>query len=471
MKRKSKNVIIRPFREKLPAGQNIFEIDIPETKLDREYYFSDLEIIPSFHSQQAVELKLNDDPEFTTPVKELLTYNVTFNNPKFVEIPEFVVTEKNIASFVKTFNAHVDEYSPKYHLHLPVWFDWVDVKNENNEPYPTRMNTLIETNMEKYYDVGKTKEDVFDVLPSAAKNFPLSNNYALPSYPRENVYLRLRMIISPHTKVILRSEELIKGLGFIGHTPTNKQYHFVNDQSDFAIIVARQTPFVDFEKIATKIDIFPMSFQSPNLEIKTSHQMLLYPDKIVEELNQVLKLSARKTNFILKMGFVKETVRYRFIYPDLKSIEIRVNLPKRVATALGYEEREILSTSRPCSMRTQDIKIDFEKKSLILCLDTGPVIVSQQNYSSDNLIGSTNQWLSTLTQSETGKLKCRWNTMNYAPPINLSNLNSSQRKSGYRIIRMQLFCFDDNGNMTPLDWPCSAYIQGQLVGYECNCRP
>jgi len=471
MKRSStKNVVILPFREKVPAHQNILEIDLPESTLQREFHFSDLEIVPSYHSQQAAELKLNDDPEFTTPVSEIVNYSVTFNNARFTEVPEFTVTENSVATFVQQFNAHLEAANPRYRNLLPVWIDWVDL-TDNNELYPVRMNTLIEQNMNKYYDEGTQKDAVFNALPPSVALYSIANNYAIPSYPRENLNIRIRIFITPYAKMVLRSEELVKGLGFAGLTPSNKQYHLVNNQENITVMLATRPPMVNFEKTGMKVDVYPLPFKSPDQILITSGLMLLNPDKLVEEINQLLADAARKTNFNLRLSYVKEKQRYRFLFPDSKPVNVKVHLPKRVSAALGFEGTEITASSRSSPIRVQDIKYDNDKKALALCMDTGPVIVTQHRCTSDNLVGSSDLWLATVTPSQPGKLKCNYTGMTYAPPLNLSSLKPSVRKSGYRSVQLQLHFFNDIGKMIPLNWPCSTYMQGQLVGSEHLCRP
>jgi len=467
-KSSSRNAVILPFREKVLANQSIVEIDLPESTLQRDYYFSDLEILPSYHSQQAAELKLNDDPEFTTPVAEIMNYKVTFSTVTFKEIPEFTVTENSVSAFIRNFNAHVEASSPRYRNILPVWMDWTDL-TETGEPFSGNMNKFVEQNMLKYYDAATEKNTVFNALPTSLAQFNVTNNYAIPIYPRDNVNIRFRIFLAPYSKVVLRSEELVKGLGFSTLTPSNRQYHLVNNQDKMTLLVGDKVPLIDFEKIGMKVDVFPLPFNSPDEVLTTTGLMLLRPDKLMEDINELLTASARNTNFNLRMNYMKEKLRYRFVFPDSKPVVVKINLPKRVAAALGYENNEITAATRSTPIRSQDIKFETDKKALTLCMDTGPIIVTQHRCTSDNLVGSSDLWLATVTPCQPGKLKCNFSRLTYAPPLNLSSLKPSARKSGYRSVPLQLHVFDDNGKMQPLNWPCSTYMQGQLVGLEHVC--
>jgi len=458
-------VILRPFKTKIPAGESTFQVSIPQNFLDHDFYVSDLEIVPSYYSFQASLMKLDEDPEFVAPLAESINYKVRYN-AKFSDIRDFTSNHTEVEEYVKAFNEHLANLMPSYNNTTPAFIDWVVVDDEGNIP-STTMNYFIRQQPERFYQ--NVDEDViFNVLPQAARQVPGSNNYAFPDN-LDNV--RLRLWISPGYAVVFRSEELLAALGFQGQFKAVKlQYTLSNaTRPRYTNNISRHTPAKHFAGSKKKISVVPVNFDSPEEYILVSQLTLSKPDILADEINEALLLLSRKTNFALKLNHLRDFDKYKFDFPSSRQISVSIQLPKRVAAALGYDDDVITSTSKSNAVRINDVKFDLDKKAATLCMDTGLAIVTQKNYASYNLVGCSDHHLGTLKAHRDGKLALEGGQRTCTPKIELGALDSSSLP-GHRIVQFQVLQFDDGCKMEPLNWPCSCYVQGQLVGYRCSCQ-
>ena len=463
-----KDNVFLPFKIKLQPGGSKFHLDIPDDVLDKTFTITDLDLVPGFYSSQAAQMNLNEDAEFSAPLALPMNLKVKYRS-KYTYVPEYVGEKANVIEFIKDFNDYVEQYKPSYALRTLAFIDWVMVDGRN-KPFPDRPNDFVRHNSQALYGV-PDPVDFSNALPESASDLVEANDYVLPDNFQRHDNVRLRIWMAPYSKLVLRSQDIIDTLGFQGQIePRNKQFLLVNGNAIWRTWYARTKPQENFARVGWKIDVGPANIPSvsPKAYLMVSKAMLTKPNLLSTEVNDHLRNLEIKTNFSTSLFYTQTDGRYQFRFPDSKNVEPTVVLPKAVASTLGFVDNEVTRTTKCLPVSKDDENFDTLKLCRALTIDTAAIVLTQSNLSANNLIGSTNNYVATLKPTGVGTMSL-FKLNACTPVINFDALNPSTLPA-HRIVQFQMCTFDDERNLKPLDWPCSSYLQGMLVGKKCLCE-
>ena len=466
------NTIFLPFKLKIPEGKCHFDVDIPEHVLEHTFHFEDLDLVPGFYSMQASQMKLNYDDEYSTPFTYPFGFEMKRKKQLIPDLSEYTCNTTIIRDFMNSFNAFVDTNKPTWMKATPVIFDWVIVDAEG-KPYPTPMNRVIENDPTLFFG----KEDLSTeraYQPSIVENMPHVNKYILCDDFHTMDNLRIRIWIAPKTKLILRSSIVVDGLGFTDQLQEkNKQFILTNGDRTYKTLVALKAPLEAFSKAQFKITVtgLDVPLRTDNT-LLISNSMINQPLQVQNELNDKLEVLGDSINVKLRVFKLKEAEKYRIDFPESSNIEATLHLPKAIANTLGFSSEIITKETKSLPVSNSDGHLDILQKCRALANDTSNILVTQRNMSSSNLINSkdssTNHYVATLKPNSWGVLSL--SKLNVCiPALNLNALNPSEIP-GHRKVQFQLSTFDDYNRVVPLEWPCSSYLQGMLIGQSCVRR-
>jgi len=465
----NESVVYYPFRQHVPFGKATFELRFPKHFLNFKFYFSMLELVPAYFSFQASQMTLDNDPELKAPLAHFVAFKTHYADKKKIFESDFQqeTRDREISTFVKKFNDHFDMTKPVYVRHSPVFIDWIVV--EEGMDFSTTMNTLVKTKSETFYDNPNDVQN-YNALPLSIRNFEWVNNYILPTKLNIHQYVRLRINFAPYTKVTFSNDAQLETMGFVNRfEKKGLQYVYENDSPEIKSLVGNLAPAQMFKFSTMKSTVSPLDFTSPESILLASPEMLQKPELLVEEINILLNNLGEKTNVNLKLHFSKDENRYLFQFPANPLVNATIIMPAIVLEALGYEGmEEVNRASRPSALKSNDERYDTLKKSRALANDCGLTVVTQKHRSSCNLIGSTDHFMATLLSNDFGKMRMLKNDI-CSPTIDLVAPDGPPQY-GHADVMFELSRFTDDGILRPLDWPCSAYLQGLLVGIACSCK-
>jgi len=462
-----KDNVFVPFKVKLSPGDSKFHLDIPDNVLDMKFSVTDLDLVPSFYSMQAAQMNLNEDVEFSAPLAEPLTLKLKFRK-KYSDISDYEGKQANVVDFVKDFNEYVELNRPAYSARTLAFIDWVIV-NRENVVYAGNVNDLVRQNSELLYQV-RDPVDFLTSMPESVSDLLQINDYVLPQDFSTVENIRMRIWLAPYSRVIIRSQEIVDTLGFQGQIDVrNKQFSLNNPNAVWRTMIGKTKPQQTFAKTGWKITVGPLDIpSSPIFYLMISKAMLTKPSLLAYEVNEGLKTIETKTNFSTKLFYTPLDGRYQFRFPDSKNVDATVVLPKAVASTLGFLDNSVNRRTKCLPTAKDDDNLDTLKLCRALTIDTGAIVLTQSNLSANNLIGSTNNYVATLKPTTVGTMSLL-KLDACTPVLNLDALNPSATPA-HRIVQFQMCTFDDDRNLKPLDWPCSGYLQGMLVGQKCLCK-
>lgn len=454
-----------PFKVKLAPGESNFYLDLPDNVLDCKFTFADLDLTPSFYSLQAAQMKLNADDEFTAPLAEPMLLKIKYRK-KFTDVPEYVGENEEVKDFLNDFNSFAEQHRPGYAPRPYCFIDWVHV--DADDRVPRNLNEYVRENSERLFSVDDPVQ-FLNAWPDSLNEVSFKNDYVLPDGFENLDKLRIRICVAPYATVTLRSQDIVDTLGFAGQIEMkNRQYKISNAAGVWRPLVAKAKPKKLFDRTGWKIDIAPTDVvASPTHYLLISKAMLTKPSLLAYELNEGLKFLETKVNLSLKAFYTREDGRYQFRFPDSKNVDVNVSLPKAVASVLGFADNNVTRKTKSLPISQDDDNFDTLKLCRALANDTSAVVVTQKNWSACNLVGSTHRYLATLKPTAVGTM-CLLKLDSCTPPLKLYALNPSEIPA-HRIVEFQMSTFDDTRNMVPLNWPCSSYLQGMLVGRRCLC--
>ena len=158
--------------------------------------------------------------------------------------------------------------------------------------------------------------------------------------------------------------------------------------------------------------------------------------------------------FNLEYNNVSET--FKFIYPNNQSIKTVVYCDNDLSSRLGFGlKREITveDTSKPVQNLT--VK-EGSKKSKILSFDTGHVVVTCFNTSSNLTSVSNNQYMASLLADNAGMLTispCVGEPPSFVPP------NFEQDGNNNVPLLCNLLKFNDVGDLVPFQWKTLTLLE------------
>jgi len=146
-------IVTSTFHESVEEGCSSFTVEVPKSYDSvvlpnseirrRQFYFSDLYLIPGFYKQRAAQLglEIEEEEEKLIDLECRMTFTVSsdlykdkddrMRDVKF----QHTSAESLVDELIKTINAHFQATMPEGLLHPPLIIDWIDTNwvDEENE--------------------------------------------------------------------------------------------------------------------------------------------------------------------------------------------------------------------------------------------------------------------------------------------------------------------------------------------------
>lgn len=460
-----------PFRLRLEAGETTFKINVPRRFIDkseRKFGFECLTLMPDYYSKQAALYGMDPESETTTtvehPIKLEFRLESRFHQTDHSHTWGQTANNVHMGVVIKSLNAHFQRIKPEGRVYPPVYIDWFHLR------------TLFGDDTEGFYK-DNAKElygEEFDpvkhkiTITEEMRNFGDINTFKFPTSDDETVMsdIRLRIIMAPNTTLAFSNTDLPEFMGFgdlqLPEERVNKQVQFYNNRaSSLHIIDVQKEPSVFVARGArtSKVHVYfyAKEGESPVGYISTTRAGERKPAQLAEDYSKGISALAKSCNFNLRLQFVEEEGRFKFVYPSNPYVTINIRVPSYVAHQLGYDEIErIKPTMIPKAMFKPDVdQKDYAKKATTLVLDTGMVVVNLEQNSSQQISQFQTTMMAILEPTREGVMKINNNSM-LVPRVSVSYYNP--------VLEFVLHRFNEIGEPASLEWKVGAYIQGVLSG-------
>ena len=231
-------IVTRTFHEVVKEGCTSFTVEVPKSYDSvvlpsseirrRQFYFSDLYLIPGFYKQRAAQLGLElgeEEEEGLIDLECRMSFTVSPDLFKDVDDrwQEIKWQHTNASSLVdelmKTINAHFQATKPEGIIHSVVFVDWIDLDWMEDKEMIVEPEVVVPTATLMYYGTEEYNDDLyFNALEPSMRSVPGVNNFKFPSesFASPEVFsnLRLRIHIAPNTKMLVSTSSLLEQLGF-----------------------------------------------------------------------------------------------------------------------------------------------------------------------------------------------------------------------------------------------------------------
>ena len=469
-----------PFQTYLSAGRNKFKVSIPKKLLScsfkhqevkRKFYFSNLRLVPDFYNRDAYLYKFDTAEDLNLKLDYDFGLFYDFANDLYPDELDF---HKQDTAGIQTLLTDANRWSvtikPTNVLKPPFVLDWIDLEvfeqMSQQADLATRESDILREYMDAaaldYYGEELSDERHADRLPASLKTIPHVNNYLFPTADDSDVLerLRVRIAVAPNTKVSFSSKRMLQTLGFNVEQRTGQRFVFPNYKSEhYEYFVADTFPNVQAKMETGKIAVQPAapayySMRSVGFSIKEKRDNEL----LHQSFKTFLENLSKDTNIEFSIDYNKLSGLFSFRWPNNPNITVKLVGEAELFERLGFG---LVTDIDKNSVATKFVVGEKESaaKANVLCFDTGHVVVTCPNTSSNLTSISNNEYLASLLPMGSGILEM--------PPLqsDFSSVVPPSFEGGESVqFKCHLWKFDDAGNMVPFNWLTGSFISGVLRG-------
>lgn len=471
------------FRIPILSGQSTFSVRVPRHHLEnnRKFFFSQLNLVPDYFSQDAEDQNLDADPDLEQMVETNVFLKIKYDNYKKVYMPDpytNTATTPKLKDAIANINAYFENHKPDFALTTPLFIDWIDAVEEKAKK---DILTYVPSMCKIYYNA-ETTSDFTDYLPSSARMLDKVNNFMPPLGTMISTQafadrIRLRFWMAPFTKVIFSSKEpFANDFGFMEdqlgtYYPGPKQYHLVNDTPAWKIMMTgKLAPKLDLTRKDFKMAVIPSRIINEGYigKIQMKKRDWLDDEKLTQALSQRFQQTIGMSNIIFSFGFNAEEKTFYFKYPTSDMVDIIFKCEPRFAHRLGFGyEDTITKGMKALPKAVRETITDAKKKALTVVYDTGPILCTLDQMSSNTTSGAIDHYMAALYPHESGILAM-------PPPsvcsctANLTTIHPmTQSLAAYVPITFHLLRIYEDESIRDFQWKCNGYVYGVLQG---TCR-
>lgn len=462
-----------PFRIHLPAGASTFEVEVPRVFSDRKFHFSKLILSPDYFSQQAAYYDQDLDEDLQAHVNGYHMYaTLRFSKDALFPAEQFVqsiTTAKTIDTLLRDINNYFEVNKPTGMTRSPLFFDWIDQQLEDAEDDLTE---AVQELALTYYDTEFDPSVHGNALPPSVRDLPRVNNTVYPEkIPMENVAdrIRIRLHLSPEMSATFSTDVQLKTMGFstddYGKRSGKNRFLIKNETDDYLVLTASNPPFGSYTwstNTLTRVQVAPTSdtwishvYEFDNLTVENDKSNAL----VAKEIAAGMKKIADWSNWTFSSLYDDAEHLFQFGFPVNDNLRATLYVSEPLALRLGYGMvRSIESHNQPKpKLEVRDIK-ESTKMALALAYDTGLVIVSVKDSSSNTTSNIDNQFMASLEPEHPGVLKM-------IPCESTVGVFVPYHKTGsgpYANIKFELFRFNEAGHPIEFAWKTGAFLNGVL---------
>ena len=120
------------FRIPVDIGQSTFTVRVPRHHLDgqRKFFFSQINVVPDYFSQEASKQELDADPDADQPMEIDVSVKIRFEDNKKTFAPDVytnAAANVKLTDAIEAINNYYETHKPSFAHASPCFFDWVDV--------------------------------------------------------------------------------------------------------------------------------------------------------------------------------------------------------------------------------------------------------------------------------------------------------------------------------------------------------
>jgi hypothetical protein len=486
-----------PFHKYIAPGQSTFTVSVPkpfltyylplnQTVQKRSFFFGSLRLVPDFFSRDAqfFELDTEDDLDTKTTNQFNLLYKIspsifiaaaTGNTDAGweFEIKSNNLEDNKIETFFDTVNKYTESSKPAGFVSAPFFFDWTTEDfemSQEGEQSELKLNIdeYIRSFAEEFYketvDVSSTH---YNSLQPTQRKVALANNWAFPklAYTEPSVLqmIRVRLAVAPNTKVLFSAKKMLQLLGFTPEKRILHKYEFSNpSKNSYLYFVAEEPPTLNMFNYG-RINAAPFSsvVVTPVQNVTMSVQERRSNATVYKHLKKSLDSLAEQTNIDFNLEYDVDSETFKFVFPNNPAIKTVFFCDNELSSRLGFGlKREVTEENVARAVPNPVVK-ESAKKSKILSFDTGHVIVTCFNTSSNLTSISNNQYMASLLADNAGMMTispCVGEVSSFVPP------NFEQDGNNNVPLLCNLLKFNDAGDLVPFQWKTGAYVSGVLQG-------
>lgn len=468
------------FRIPIENGESTFTVRVPRHHLEsnRKFFFSQLNLVPDFFSKDAEKQQLDADPDMEKMMELDVHIKIFYNDYKQLYAPDAYsnsLTTTKLVNAMAAINAYYERHKPDFALTTPVFIDWIDILEDGKR----EIADYVQKNASIYYGKEYDWAEHGDFLPASARILENVNNFMPPlgtmtSDPDYAERIRLRFWLGPFTKAVFSSKEpMANDFGFMDtqigtYLPQFKQYHLINNKSYWRpVMIGQLAPKLELTRKDFKMSIIPsVPFIEGTIRDIQIKKRDWYDDaKVTELLMERFQQSSRFTNCIFSFGFDDTEKKFYFNFPNSESINVVIQCAPEFAKRLGFGNQNTIT--KGMQAQPQEDKsgiIDAKKNALAVVYDTGPILCTLDEMSSNTTSGALDHYMAALYPHESGILSM-------PPPTACSctaNLTSihplKQTSAAYVPITFRLLRIYEDQSISDFAWKCKAYIYGVLQG-------
>ena len=430
-------IVTRTFHEVVEEGGTSFTVEVPKSYDSvvmpnseirrRQFYFSDLYVIPGFYKQRAAQLglELGEEEEGLIDLECRMTFTVSPDLFKDVDnrLQEIKWQHTNAPSLVdelvKTINAHFQATKPEGIVHSVFFLDWVDLDWMEDDEMVVEPDTVVPQSTLLYYGTEEYSDELyFDALEPSTRSVPGTNNFKFPSQafiePELFSNVRLRLHIAPNTKMLVSTSSLLEQLGFsaeqLGAPKDRKRFVFENPVTNSYFTLVADGPLKNNGTIAgTPTTIFPVpvkrTFQTDWLKMVPTMSDYDQNEYILTLVKEGFAALSNKANILVDIDLLAGKKQFKVLFPNNNRLSAIVHVDRDFSTRLGYEGRfNIDNNVFSVPIAEKHTRVDAEGQSRALSYDTVMIMITMESSSSTITAGLDETLLACLYPSGSGTM-------------------------------------------------------------------
>jgi hypothetical protein len=269
-------------------------------------------------------------------------------------------------------------------------------------------------------------------------------------------------VVAPNTRVNFSAKKMLQVLGFDAQRRAGSRLGFVNREPDkYQYFVAEEYPLVNSPMESGRITVTPAA------ESYFVHRSVAFTPKekssnegLLKNFKTVLENISKETNVDLSLTLGKTNGVFAFQWPTNRKINVEMSGDPELFQRLGFGlvggiDRNSVATEFKIGDK------ESASKSKVLCFDTGQVVVTCQNTSSNLTSISNNEYLNSLLPMGIGVMEMPPLQPDYVSVVPPAFEGGQADTVPFNC---RLWKFDDTGKMVPFNWNIGSVVSGVLRG-------
>ncbi len=474
-----------PFRTFIPSETSTFEVPVPLQYLDgRKFHFEHLSLVPHLFSREAAGYGVEAEEEGLVVYKSEFRLDVDFVGEKKNFFPSTFKPSSAALSardFVQEFNAFFEREKPNFVKRCPLFFDWTDLRLYSEDDYFEQAKAFDQV----WFNESFSLEKHGGGLPDSLENLGGVNHL---KYPEKGAFsvaqmneekFRVRLFVAPFLKVTFSVLGPLQDLGFtaaqFGEQNAKRQITIINTEPFYTEFTALVAPKINLTSAVCTVNVYPAEPSA------SSHSRLLeIPAKdyknnetLASRLNAKIQECANELNVNISLQFVEREKKFLFSFPSNDQIVLSLFLQKpELSLRMGYFHSNVItkdSEAREVKDEGSNVnEADAFNKCKALCYDTGIVICTLDQASSNTTSGVSDVCLASLFPDRDGVMEMVKRSSGVPPGVVLVSSSGSYAMVPFTFRLLRIY---DNQEIRKFAWKDGAFINGELMGIRDNNFP